>query len=1150
MENKLAFIIGPSGVGKSQNMFGQVMEQALKHPDRNYIIVVPEQFTMETQKKIVQMHPRGAVANIDIVSFNRLCFRVFEELGVHCPEVLDDTGKSLILRKVIVAESHKLKIYKEKVHMHGFVEEMKSVISELYMYGVDLDKYGQIKELVKGNALITEKLCDIEIIFRAFQDYIKEKYITKEALLDKFCGVVQDSTMIKKSEIYFDGFTGFTPVQNKLVGLFLKYAKKNVFTVTAGNEVMDEISHGITTGAIAVSEQELFQMSKETINVILRMYTELYGKTTLADVQADSIFMYDGGKGRFSQNSQLRHLEQRIFRGETEKCDSEDVVSFLRFANPRKEIEAMTDYIAYQVRTNGYRYRDFAIITGDMEGYSKALADNLSLKNIPFFMDNKRSLLLNPAVTFLRAILEMLDYDFSYESTFKFLKCGITVLPEDDVDILENYVLACGIRGYRGYANPFLRKQRKMTDEEYVKVNEIRERFVTDIDEFYQCMKNESKETMTVRRMTECLYQLMVKFELQKKLTEFEQHFQENGELSLSKEYGQTYDYILELMDKLVSLLGDEVLSLKDYREILEAGFEEIKVGVIPMGSDQLTVGDIERTRLNNIRILLVLGANDGIIPQNKKKSSLLSQNDRNYMKKMDIQLAPTMRENYFIQKFYLYLNLTKPSEQVILSYSESGMDGAVLRPSYLLSEIERIFDGVRECAWSRQWQALKLSSRTFALKYLAENLNRNRLSDMSDFVKELYSYFYKNKEYKQLLQTIREGVFFDNEATRLSKVVAEKLAGMHTINSVSKLEKYAECAYAHFLNYSLNLVERDKYEVSAGDMGTIYHRCIELVSDEMQRGGYNFRTISEDERRGLVDRCVEMVTEDYGNTILRSSKRNEYLIRKIRAVCQKTVWALCEHVKRGKFEPEKFEFSFKEGRIDRVDTYEEDGKLYVKIIDYKTGKKEFELSDAFYGLQMQLIYYMGETLKIKRALEDEREVLPAGSFYFQIKSPYVECSENIDDVQLQELLLEEYRMSGMANAVQESAVAMDEALQEEKSVSKIIPLKNGDIGKSISTSGMSSDNFEKLIAKVEKIMTGFVEEIREGCIDKNPYKKGVKTPCEYCGYHAICGFDEREFGNCYRKLDKISTYEEVMRELNGEGDLTDEMDRRPEGSN
>ena len=1148
MENKLRFILGASGSGKSEILFRELIEKSVKNPDKNYIIVVPEQFTLETQKKVVTMHKCTAVANIDIVSFNRLSFRVFEELGIGNPDILDDTGKSLILRKVIASESRNLNIYRDKVHMHGFVEEMKSVISELYMYGIGLEKYKEIKEQVKGNRLVTEKLNDIEVIYQGFHQYIQDKYITKEELLDRFCQVIPDSRIIRESELYFDGFTGFTPVQNRLIRLLLQYSKGITITVTAGQEIMEEIKAGIKQGNILVSEEELFKMSKETINTILNLYIEVFGKQGLEAVCRHSIFTGMQTVGRFQKNSVLEFLEKNLFRGTGKKQKNNGQLQVLRFDNPRSEVDYMTDYIAYQVR-GGMRYRDFAIISGDMEGYGKILSDALLIRDIPFFMDNKRSLILNPAVTFLRAILEVIDSDFSYESVFKFLKSGIEVLDIDMVDILENYVIACGIRGHKRYFNTFQAKKRRMSEEEYIRINEIREQFKDVTKDIYEAFKGKGKKEakkLTVREMTEQLYYFIERFHVADRLKEMEEAFNEEGELSLGKEYGQTFAYIIDLFDKIVSLLGDEEISLKEYREILEAGFEEIKVGVIPLGMDQVIVGDIERTRLNDIKVLMVLGVNDGVIPKHSKKSSLLSQSDRNYLKKKEIELSPTVRETIFIQKFYLYLNLTKPSRELLLSFADSGMNGSALRPSYLIGEIDRLYYEIDKKENTESIENyLKLSSKAFALKYLSEHLNRNKIGQMDDFIKELYSYFYQNKEYSDILAKVREGIFFDNNPTALSRRVAEQLAGNGMVKSVSRLEKYAACAYAHFMSYGLNLVEREKYQVSIADMGTLYHRCIELFSGEMTRQGYDFRKISEEERSKLVDACVEKITENYGNTVLKSTKRNEYLIRKIRAVCKKTVWAMCEHVKRGNFQPEDFEFAFREGRIDRLDTYEEDGKLYVKIIDYKSGNKKFDMSDVFNGLQLQLVYYMGEALKIKEGLLEGKEVIPAGTFYFHIKSPYIECSEKMEDEELKELLLKEYKMSGLVNDMRKPAIAMDNILENEKAESKIIPLKSKDLGSAVTASGLNGTNFRKMIVKVEKMMDSFTEEILEGKIDKNPYKKAGISPCNYCSYKSICNFDDREFQNNYKKLVKVSKAEQVIKELEKE-DLN-EVDRGTE---
>lgn len=1129
MSEKLRFILGPSGSGKSAHLYKELIKKSQENPESNFIFIVPEQFTMETQRKMVENHPHNAVSNIDIVSFNRLAFRVFSELGISKLDILDDTGKSLILRKVIANESKNLNIYKEKIHMHGFVEEMKSVISELYMYGIGLDKYGEIKKQVSNHHLITEKLNDIEVVYAGFQKFINDKFITKEELLEKLCQAVPESDMIKNSEIYFDEFTGFTPVQNQLMELLIKHSKGATVALTIGEEQAAFVKSGIKKGSIPVNEQELFMLPKETVNVLLKTYKQLYGEKRFAGVEEETVFLSGKDSLRFKQNETLKTLEQKLFRRNGETVENNGSVVLKKFANPGAEVEYVSDYIAYQVKNHGYRYRDFAVISGDIDGYGKVISDHFLLRDIPFFMDNKRSLILNPGVTFIRAILEVIDTDFSYESVFKFLKCGIEIMDADDVDLLENYVLACGVRGYKRYNGPFVAKKRRMSDEEAVKINEIRVTFMEATTGVYQSFREKKN---TVKDMTTYLYEFMVAFQLESRLKILEEEFQEEGELSLSKEYGQTYGYIIDLFDKLVNLLGEEEMSLKEYREILDAGFEEIKVGVIPLGMDQVMVGDIERTRLNNVKMVLVIGANDGIIPKHSKKSSLLSQTDRNYLKKLDVELSPTLRESIFIQKFYLYLSLTKPSNKLILSYCESGSDGSALRPSYLVGEIERLYDKVEDEETKEFQETLKLSSKAFALKYLSQHLNRNKLNDMSDFVKELYGYFYGDEECRGILDKINAGVFFDNNPTRLSKKVAEQLAEEGVLKSVSRLEKYAACAYAHFLSYSLNLVEREKYQVNMADMGTLYHRCIELFSGEMTRNGLDFRSISEEDRDALMDTCVDKITENYGNTVLKSSKRNEYLIRKIKAVAKKTAWAMCEHIKRGQFNPENFEFSFKEGRIDRLDTYEKDGKLYIKIIDYKSGNKKFEMSDVFNGLQLQLVYYIGEAMKVKEAVERGVEIVPGGTFYFNIKSPYVECRETIEDSRLQELLLKEYRMTGLVNSEIVPAVAMDENLEEEKSESVIIPMKNKELGQVAAGSGLNQEYFKKMIDKVDEITSQFVEQILDGHIEKNPYVKSQITPCNYCSYKSICEFNPLEFKNENKKLMKIAKPEDVLAKL------------------
>lgn len=1132
----IRLVLGGSGYGKTTFVLENVIKESIAHVDRNYIIVVPEQFTMATQKAIVDRHPNHGVLNIDIVSFNRLAFRVFEELGISDLSILDDTGKTLILKRIIEENKDKLNIYKRKANQSGFVEEMKSAISELYSYGIDLKDFDEIMDCTKDKPYMNMKLKDIGLIYKAFKDTLGEKYITKEEILKKLCQVIGKSQLIKNSEFFFDGFTGFTPIQEELLGILLDSGRRLTVTVTIQGEEARRLT---ASGFKDIKEQELFNLSKTTIN-------KLYALAADRQIQiaGEDVIITGAEKSyRYKEDNELSYIEKNIFRDNISAsgCESMGNVRIAPLDNPIREAEEAAAYINKRVRSEGLRYRDFAVITGDLDTYRKLIETAFKENDIPFFMDNKRRLILNPCVNAIRHALLMVSDNFSYESVFGFLKCGISGIEREDIDLLENYVLEYGIRGFKRYSQEFTKAGSRLKEERLLRINETRAAFLELIGDFKESVSGRDK---TVRDYTNAVYELMEKLCVYDILKKYETDFKEEGKLALSKEYEQTYDLLINLLDKLVELMGDTKIGVPEYAKLLDSGLEEIKVGVIPLNVDTVVVGDIQRTRLADIRELIVLGVNDGIIPAVSGKNGLFTQKDRSILKGMGMELSPGARENIFIQRFYLYQNLTKPADRLILTYSLTSSSGKALRPSYLVNTIKDMYTDSKRLFWDMKEDNEyynNIFTRELGVRYIAEHFHKGE--EMTPLLKELFTYFYRDEELRKKLMKVVEGADFSSYTGRIDEAVARVLYGNDMIKSATRLERYAACGYAHFIMYGLKLAERKIYEISAADMGTMYHRIIELFSKEMKNEGLSFRTVSDEEREKLLDRCMEQVEKGVAGDVFFDTERNKYLLRRIREVSSKTIWAISEHIKAGNFEPEDFELSFSDGRVDRVDTLKQDGKCFVKVIDYKSGGKKFDIDEVMGGLQIQLIYYMGAVLDIEGQKHKESEIVPAGAFYFSVKSPYIDrisdrYSDDMTDEERMKLdemyksaLLEEYRQSGLVNSDSDVASEMDLSLKEVKGKSLIIPIKAEEMNIGVGKSFMNGRHFNDIIEYVRNKTEKMCDTILRGDIETNPYIKSGKTPCDYCSFKGLCTFNEKYTGGKHRTINKYEP-EEILEKI------------------
>ena len=684
----LQFIMGNSGAGKSRYAYEKILAEAARHPEKNYLIVVPEQFTMQTQKELVSLHPAGGILNIDILSFQRLAYRIFEETGGSLYPVLEETGKSLVVKRVAQEKKKELTILGSTLKRTGAVSQMKSLISELKQYQIAPSELDAWAEETGEKKLLAAKLKDTGVIYRAFEEYLENRYVTAEDVLEVLAGKLEESELIKNSEVLVDGFTGFTPVQIGVLGKLFRLCAKVYVTI-----IMDEREDPYKK---AIPHQ-LFAMSRQLVQQLMKAADEAG-----CPVEPE-IWVRRSGYGRFRPGSTMDQLEQRLFRygkrgfsgnGIEKRPESGTEAKtgnpaagheanqrgiYISVApNPRAELEETVRLIRRMVREEGMRYQDFAVLTGDLSVYGTYAREIFEKCGVPYFVDEKHSVLMNPFVEFLRAAIEMVVQSFSYESVFRYLRCGLSSLNREETDAMENYVLALGIRGLKAYGETWTRGYRGIKPDEVPQRNLLREKFYAEVQPFAEQMK---KKDATVRERTEALYALAVQNQMQEKLEERRQQFEQQGQEAFAKEYSQIYGIVMELLDKIVEVLGDEKMTLAEYQEILEAGFAEASVGIIPPTADQVLIGDNERSRLKDIRVLFFVGVNDGLIPRHDAGGGILSEYDREELERADAKLSPTARETMYQQKFHLYRNLTKPSERLYLSFAKAGASGEAQNP-------------------------------------------------------------------------------------------------------------------------------------------------------------------------------------------------------------------------------------------------------------------------------------------------------------------------------------------------------------------------------------------------------------------------------------------------------------------------------------
>ena len=1126
----LRFCFGPSGSGKSHRIYEEIMQRAAEEPGRNFLIIVPDQFTMQTQKDLVMRSDRDGILNIDVLSFGRLSHRILEEVGTKEMPVLDDTGKSLVLQKVAADLKEQLPAMGSLLHKQGYIHEVKSAISEFMQYGISTQDMDKLITSAQKRGALAMKLKDLKTLYRGFQDYIRDHFITTEETLDVLRRSLSKSKILKGSVVVFDGFTGFTPIQNRLIQELMRVCAETIVTVTIG---VGEDPYKMD------GEQKLFHLSKKTVADLEKLAAE-------AEVERGEDLFVKGGPNRFAKAPALHYLEQNLFRYQYEPYAGEQQeIHMFEALSPREEVHQTALYIRHLIREQGMTYRDIAVVIGDLEGYASYVETEFGQLEIPCFLDRTRGIVLNPMIEYIKSALQLYIKDFSYDTVFHFLRSGTADISREEIDELENYVIRTGARGYRTYSRLFTRRTEELQgnaegseqaeEKTMERLNRIRQQFMDAVEILHMGSQEKAGDYVSH------LYDFLEQNQVQQKLLNYQQQFEKEGDLSRAREYAQIYRLVMDLLDQVYELLGEEEISRQEFADILEAGFGEITVGTIPQNVDRIVVGDMERTRLKQVKVLFFLGVNDGNIPKNASKGGIISDMDREFLIESGTEMAPSPRQQMYIQRLYLYLNMTKPSEQLYLSYAKVNSEGKGIRPSYLIDTVRKLFPAMSVEYPQNRSRLEQIEGRQEGARYLAEELREYVEGTLPEEERQDFYLMYRAYEADAAgRDLLTRAAFRRYRESGLSRIVARALYGQQLENSVSRLETYAACACRHFLQYGLSLQEREEFGFEASDMGTVYHAVLENFAGKLAESNLTWWDFTEDFAAKAVKESVEAYAATYGETVLYSSARNEYAITRMSRILTRTVLTLQKHLKQGSFQPDDYELSFRfaedldsihvdlsedekmhlQGRIDRIDVSEDAEHVYVKVIDYKSGNRKFDLAALYYGLQLQLVVYMNAAMEMESRKHPDKEIVPAALLYYHIDDPTIETPVELTDEQINEQILAKLRMNGVVNSDPGVVERLDRYMQDK---SVVIPVEKKKDGSFSARSGVLSREEMQLISSyVDAKIRSIGREILDGKIAANPYEKGNEEACTYCAYKKVCGFDGSIPGYEKRQLEDL----------------------------
>jgi helicase-exonuclease AddAB, AddB subunit len=1141
----LRFIYGRAGSGKSHyclNAIKKRIEDGCSHP---LILIVPEQLDFFSVKNLIKTVGEGGILRAQVLSFKRMAYTVFNEVGGLTRQNMNDAGRSMLIYKIMEENKDKLKVFGKAAKRQGFVTTVSDIITEFKRYSVTAEVLKGTLDRIE-NQYLKNKIEDITLIFEEFEKRLHEKYIDSEDELTILVEKLDKSKLFDEAEVWLDEFSSFTPQQYAVLEKILHKSKR--VNVTLCTDFL--------SGESSVDNTDIFSPTKVTEKKLLEIISDnnmKYEKPVA--LECDPCY-------RFRNSNELQHLEKYLFSYpyKAYKGDNSDVHIF-KALNKYVEIEETARDIIRICREKGFRFKDIAVVSGDLEGYENLAKAIFAEYNIPYFIDKKREIDDNPIVVLIISAVEILARNWSYESVFRYLKTGLLDLENEEIDILENYILANGIRGNKwtveepwNFRLTYGFEDDEMSDYEKEllnKINDIRERVSRPIIKLASNIKGRKKGI----QMCEGLYGFLCELNIPQKVEQWIEEFKEIGELDKGNEYSQIWDIVVEVLDQIVEVIGEQTLSMDAFANILSTGFKEYEVGVIPPALDQVLVGSITRIKSHDVSALFIIGVNDGIFPAVIPPEGVLTDNDRESLKERGMEIAKDTKSRAFEEQFLVYTTLTLVSKYLRLSYPMGDEDGKTKRPSIVISRFKKIFPELKEesnlTGNDGDNENLKtVSGPTATFNKLISNIRKNPQGGyITPLWLDVYRWYKDHNEWNEKLQTVMSGFNYTNEVEITDTKRVRKLYGKHMNISVSRLEKFAECPFAYFAQYGLKAKERKVYNFTSPDLGSFMHNMLQNFSVKLREENLSWRDIDKTWCEENVSKIIDEGLRKMPGSVLNSSKRYGHVTNSLKRVLTRSVWLIAEHIKRGGFIPEGYELSFGNsgdfppisiklhsgeivsliGRVDRVDSMNEETTTYLRIIDYKSGTKEFKLSDVYYGFQMQLLIYLDAMLS---ELEERmnKSALPGGILYFKLDDPIVKGKGEMSDSEIEERVMKSLKMNGLLLDDPDIIREMDNEIEKSSDIIPATIKKDGTLSKSQS-SVATLEQFQLLRKYVRDTIANLCEEILEGNISLSPCKNKTKDSCKYCVYSAICQFDTSMKGNKYRIM-KDKTEEDIWKEI------------------
>ncbi|WKY47019.1 PD-(D/E)XK nuclease family protein [Eubacteriaceae bacterium ES3] len=1110
----LKIMTGRQSMQISQAVY-QDIKKARENGLENLYLLVPEQFTLGAETALIEALGQEGLSDIEVLSPKRLGLRVLKETGGLNIKVLDQHGRNMLLQKAMTLVQENLIMYKSSVQKSGFSQKIGELIVELKeneLLPEDFDKV--LEDLPSG--LLKQKLTDIRKIYWEYNQLMGNDRIDDKDLHQLFLQKIPQASFLKSSAIWIDGFQNFSSQDYRMIRNLLTTARD----LAVGLSVeLDE----------SAPDASAFSLTRNTLNRLKEI-----GASVEADLKMVSI-----DEKEFS-SPEICFLQKNLFAyPQSVWKKSVDKIKMFQNQNVWEEVEQGAVEILKLIRQENHDYKDIVVLTGDMDLYQNIIKGVFTQYGIPFFLDELRPIGDNHLIEAVSSALESVAYHYRHDDLMGYIKTGFSPISLEEGQDLENYVLEFGIKGFK-WKTPFTKISQNPSLELEV-LNSLRERVIDPL----LTLESRVKGKKSYRQMTEAVYTFLVETKVNEQLDDLSQRLLEAGDFEIQSAYDQIFSRLMEVFDQLVETMGEEEVAFNEYIRLLKTAIQDYQLGVIPPHGNFVNITDLKRSRNAPFKTLLIFGMNEGKIPGTGSEPNLITDTERKTLENYQLHFQNNLAFQMEQENFLIYDVLTRPKERLFLFWALSDLEGNSLQPSLFIERILNSFELIKinsTIGKSNNRVLDHICRPEVTIWELIHFLKGNQIYSEEEAAiwQAVYNWFLKNGYQKEIERTL-QATQSSEAVKRLSPEQALSLYGKKMSSSVTRLEQFRKCPFSHFVQYGLKPEERLIYEVAAPEIGILLHQVVDDFFKWAKAEDIDLHQLKEGDKEKKIAQLMEKNLPGIRTNVFNSSASYRYLGKKLERVGKRSIDHLISQLVAGDFVPFQSELVFEQpvkdlkeefylyGKIDRVDLYEKDQETWVKIIDYKTGKKKLSYGDIYYGLSLQLVVYMDGCLSVLK----KENLVPGGILYFHVDDPVIAAKIDNSREDFKEQLQKEMNKAFSLNGLISNDASVIEAMDEAGNSSEFLPVRET----------IDREAFEELIEYVRELVKELVSEIYSGEIAVRPVKNKEITACTYCRFQGICQFDPEISPEAYQNIGGSMKKEEFFAAIRKEPENEQEMD-------